>query len=67
MEISPGVVSDPDILGGKPVLRGRGIPVMQLVDQLGGGMSLRDIQDDYQLSDEEIRALLAYIESLKPL
>ncbi len=60
-DITPGVISDPDILGGRPVLRGRRIAVSQLVDQLAGGMTLSEIQQDYQLSDEEMRALLNYI------
>ncbi len=60
-DITPGVVSDPEILGGRPVLRGRRIAISQLVDQIAGGMTLAEVQDDYQLSDEEIRALLGYI------
>lgn len=60
-EITPGVVSDPGILGGKPILRGRRLAVSQLVDQFAGGMSLSEIQDDYELRDDEIRALLTYI------
>ena len=60
-DITPGVISDPAILGGRPTLRGRRIAVSQLVDQLAGGMTLSELQDDYQLSDDEIRALLDYI------
>ncbi len=60
-DITPGVISDPEILGGRPVLRGRRIAVSQLVDQIAGGMTLSEIQQDYQLSDEEMRALLSYI------
>lgn len=60
-DITPGVISDPEILGGRPVLRGRRIAVSQLVGQLAGGMTLDEIQADYQLTDEEMRALLNYI------
>ena len=60
-EITPGVISDPEILGGRPILLGRRITVSQLVDQLAGGMTMDEIKDDYQLTDEEIRALLTYI------
>jgi uncharacterized protein (DUF433 family) len=63
-DITPGVISDPEILGGRPVLRGRRIAVSQLVDQIAGGMTLNEIQDDYQLSDEEIQSLLKYIATL---
>lgn len=64
-DITPGVISDPEILGGRPTLRGRRIAVSQLVDQLAGGMTLSEIQDDYQLRDEEIHALLGYIAQMK--
>lgn len=60
-DITPGIISDPEILGGRPVLRGRRIAVSQLVDQIAGGMTLADVQEDYQLTDEELRALLEYI------
>jgi uncharacterized protein (DUF433 family) len=60
VEIVPGVVSDPEILGGKPTLKGHRIAVSQLIGQLAGGMTLAEIQDDYQLTDEEMRTVLAY-------
>lgn len=60
-DITPGVTSDPGILGGRSTLHGRRIAVSQLVDQLAAGMTLSELQDDYQLRDDEIRALLGYI------
>ena len=59
-EIAPGIVSDPDILGGRPTLKGRRITAAQLMGQLAGGMTMRELQDDYELRDEEVSALLAF-------
>ena len=59
-EIVPGVVSDPQIMGGRPILKGHRIAVSQLLGQFAGGMTLQEIQDDFQLTDEEIRAILNY-------
>jgi len=59
-EIAPGIITDPAILGGRPTLKGHRITVSQIMGQLAGGMTLPEIQDDYQLRDEEIGALLAF-------
>jgi uncharacterized protein (DUF433 family) len=59
-EIVPGVVSDPEIMGGRPILKGHRITVSQLLAQFAGGMTLQEIQEDYELTDEEIRAMLNY-------
>jgi uncharacterized protein (DUF433 family) len=60
VEIVPGVVSDPEVLGGQPILKGHRIAVSQLLGQLAGGMTLAEIQDDYQLTDEEMQTILRY-------
>ncbi|HUY78910.1 MAG TPA: DUF433 domain-containing protein [Ktedonobacterales bacterium] len=59
-EIAPGIVSDPEILGGRPTVKGHRITVSQLMGQLAGGMTIREMQDDYNLRDEEVSALLAF-------
>lgn len=59
-EITQGIVSDPEILGGRPTLKRHRIAASQLLGQLAGGMTLQEIQDDYELTDEEIVAVLAY-------
>lgn len=59
--ITPGVGHDPEILGGRPTLRGRRIAVSQFVDQPVGGMTLDEIRADYQFRDDEIHVLLSYI------
>jgi uncharacterized protein (DUF433 family) len=59
-EITPSIVSNPEIMGGRHILKGHRIAVAQLLAQLAGGMTLAEIQADYQLSDEEMRAILNY-------
>ena len=59
-ELSPGIISDPEILGGKPTIKGHRIAVSQLLGQLAGGLTLQEIQDDYQLTDDEMRAVLLF-------
>jgi uncharacterized protein (DUF433 family) len=57
-ELSPGIISDPEILGGKPTAKGHRIAVSQLLGQLAGGATVRERQDEYQLTDDEMRAVL---------
>src|SRR5579859_8083781 len=59
-ELSPGIVSDPEILGGQPTLKGHRLAVSQLLAQLAAGMPVREIQDNYQLTDADNRAILLF-------
>jgi len=60
LEIAPGIVSNPAIMGGRHILNGHRLAVGQLLAQLAGGMTLDEVQADYQLSDEEMTAILNY-------
>jgi len=52
---------DPDVLGGKPVIRGTRIPVELLLRNLAEGATEGDLLDAYpRLSREGIHAALAY-------
>jgi len=60
-EIQERIHSDPEILSGKPVLRGTRIPVYVIIDSFGSGSSEAEIVDDYpDLEIEDVRAALAY-------
>ena len=59
-EIFPGIISDPAILAGRPVLKGHRLAVSQLLAQLAGGMTLQEIKANYALTDEEITVILRY-------
>jgi uncharacterized protein (DUF433 family) len=60
VELSPGVVSDPGILGGKPVIKGTRVPVALILGKLAGGMSVDEVRDEYYLTDEGICAAFGY-------
>ena len=46
---------------GKPVIKGTRIPVDAIIKRLGGGMSLREILEEYpNLKEEDVKAALEY-------
>ena len=54
------IVIDPNICHGKPVIRGTRTPVAIIVGSLAGGMSFEDVQREYDLTIEDIRAALGF-------
>jgi uncharacterized protein (DUF433 family) len=54
------IVIDPKTCHGKPVVRGTRTPVAIVVGSLAGGMSFEDVQREYDLSVEDIRAALKF-------
>jgi uncharacterized protein (DUF433 family) len=52
---------NPDVMLGKPVIRGTRIPVELIVRKLGEGATEADLLDAYpRLTQKDIRAALAY-------
>lgn len=60
VELYPGIVSDPQILSGKPVIKGTRVPVSLVLGKLAGGRSVDEVIYEYYLSIEGIRAALGY-------
>jgi uncharacterized protein (DUF433 family) len=58
------IVIDPKICHGKPVVRGTRTPVAIIVGSLAGGMSFEEIQAEYEVTAEDIRAALAFAAEL---
>ncbi len=55
------IVIDPDILVGKPIIKGTRIPVYLIIELLANGMTKKQILKEYpQLVEEDIRAALLY-------
>ncbi len=54
------IVIDPKICHGKPVIRGTRTPVAIVVGSLAAGMSFDDVQREYDLTLEDVRAALRF-------
>lgn len=54
------IVIDKNIRHGKPVIRGTRVPVDLVLGALAGGMSYREICEDYEITEEDIRAAIEY-------
>jgi uncharacterized protein (DUF433 family) len=69
----PRIVLDPAICQGKPVIRGSRVPVTLVVGSLAGGMTFEEVEREYDLSADDIRAALKFVgeiaeqESFHPL
>jgi uncharacterized protein (DUF433 family) len=54
------VVIDAQVQGGKPVLRGTRVTVDAVVRALAAGDDVPTVARDYRLTEEQVRAALAY-------
>ena len=60
-EIEQRIVRNPEILLGKPVIRGTRIPVYIILELVAAGLSIEQIVDDYpDLTELDVRAAVAY-------
>lgn len=61
MNIHEWVESMPEVMQGKPVIRGTRIPVELIVRKMGEGASIEDLIDGYpNLTRESVQAALVY-------
>ncbi len=51
---------NPDIMGGKPVIKGTRVPIEVIVGGLAGGMTFEDVCKEYRIKLEDVKAALAY-------
>ena len=54
------IAIDPKIQHGKPVIRGTRVPVARVVGGLAGGMSFEDVQKEYGVTAQDVRAALEF-------
>lgn len=61
IKINEYIVADSEICHGKPTFKGTRIMVWQVLEMLEGGMSTREILEDYpSLTEDHIKAALRY-------
>jgi uncharacterized protein (DUF433 family) len=58
------ITIDPAICHGKPVIHGTRMPVTLVVGSLAGGMTFEEVQREYDLTAEDIRAALKFVGEL---
>jgi uncharacterized protein (DUF433 family) len=63
-QIAPGITADPRIQGGRPVIEGTRVPAELVLGQLGGGMTIEQVMDEYDLKRDDILAALRYAAQL---
>ena len=54
------IVIGSKIAHGKPVIRGTRVPVAVVVDSVAAGMSFEEVQREYGLTEDDIRAALKF-------
>jgi uncharacterized protein (DUF433 family) len=60
-EIADRIVIDPDVMVGKPVIKGTRIPVYLIVEFVANGMTEKEILEQYPvLRKNDIKAALLY-------
>jgi len=65
MEIAERIQADPEILGGKPTIRGLRISVALVLKALAAGVSEEELLREYpELEPADIKAALAYAAQL---
>lgn len=60
MQIAPRISVDSHVHFGKPVIQGTRVPVDVVLGKLAAGMSYEELIDDYDISREDILAVLDY-------
>jgi uncharacterized protein (DUF433 family) len=58
------IVIDPAVCHGKPIIRGTRVPVTVVVGSLAGGMTFEDVQREYDVTADDIRAALRFVGEL---
>lgn len=59
-QIAPRIVVDQKVRFGKPVIKGARVPVELVIAKLAGGMTMGQVQKEYDLTKADVLAALDY-------
>lgn len=59
-QIYKGIVVDSKVRFGKPVLAGTRVPIDLIVGKVAGGMEIKDVAKEYDLTREQVLSALKY-------
>lgn len=63
--LTPGVVSDPGVRGGRPIVEGTRVAVQDITERIAGGWTIDQLLDAFRhLSREQVLEALAYAHAL---
>ena len=64
--LATGIISDPEINGGKPTIEGTRVPVKIVLVDIAHGMPIAEISEEYDLTEQQIKNALTYAAALVP-
>ncbi len=60
VQLSTGIVIDPSIRSGRPVIRGTRVPVDMVVGRVAAGMSIPAVAEEYGITEKDVYNALGY-------
>jgi uncharacterized protein (DUF433 family) len=54
------IIIDPEVMHGKPIIKGTRAPVDIILGALAGGMELKEVASEYEVKREDILAAVEY-------
>ena len=59
-EIAPRIVIDSNVRFGKPIVKGTRVPVELVLGKIAGGMTIEEVEREYELTRTDVLAALRY-------
>ena len=58
------IVVNPKVMVGKPVIKGTRVTVYEVVNRVAQGFTFKEIAEDLDITDDDVRAALMYAERI---